>query len=363
MAHPTMEDARELSDWRPQLGVMSVYLQFDPADRSGMWRIELKNGLERVVESADDAEHERRVAVRETARRLLERFDDEEVRPPPRGEAGFLEVSEEEGQERWWETGVAPVVPAVLLTDEPVVTELIDLCRRGEGCGVVLLSAERVRLLRFAEGELEDLDEWEMTILSGDWRERKAQSTPNPARAQGISSSGRDQYGERLEHNRHRFLAESGRLAGERLRERGLDEVVAFGPQADAEAFWKGIESTQMRTALGGEEDLISMPKGKLIDEISAAVERWGAERDRAIVEQALEKARSGGRGSAGPQQTMEALVQRRVEHLAFDPAIGPESEELVRGALAGDAEITIARDGVAELLQPAEGVAAILRY
>jgi hypothetical protein len=35
----------------------------------------------------------------------------------------------------------------------------------------------------------------------------------------------------------------------------------------------------------------------------------------------------------------------------------------MVRGALAGDAEITIARDGVAELLQPAEGVVAILRY
>jgi hypothetical protein len=363
MPHPTLEDARELSNWRPQLGVISVYLHFDPADRRGGWRTALRNGVERTVDLAEGAEHERRVAVRATAKRLLERFEDERVRPPPRGEAGFLEVSEREGEERWWDTGVAPVIPAVVLTEQPVVTELVDLCRRGQAFGVVLLSAERVRLLSFAEGDLEELDEWEMTILSLDWRERKAQSTPNPARAQGISASGRDQYGERLEHNRQRFLAESGRLAGERLRERGLGELLTFGPKADVEKFWKGLGPTQMRAELGGEADLISTPRGELIDEVSAAVERIRSERDRDVVERALEEARGGSRGSSGLQETMEALVLRRVDNLAFDPGIGEQAEELVRGAFAGDAEITIARDGVAELLQPAEGVAAILRY
>ncbi|MBK5220158.1 MAG: hypothetical protein JJE35_10295 [Thermoleophilia bacterium] len=363
MAHPTLEDARELSEWRPPLGVISVYLRFDPADRSGAWRTELRNGVDRAAELAEDAEHDRKIAVRETAKRLLERFDDQELRPPPRGEAGFLEVSKREGEERWWGIGVAPVLPAVLLTDRPVVTELVDLCRRGEESGIALLSAERVRLLRFAEGDLEEIDEWELTILSRDWRERKAQSTPNPARAQGISSSGRDQHHERLEHNRHRFLVECGRLAAERLGGQGLGEVVAFGPRPDAEAFWKGLGSTLMRVELGGEADLISMSRGELIDEVSAAVTRLSAKRDRDFVERALEEARGGSRGAAGPQETIEALWERRVEHLAFDPAIGDSAETLVRGALAGDAEITIARDGVAELLEPAEGVAAILRY
>jgi hypothetical protein len=363
MAHPTLADARDLSDWRPPLGVISVYMRFDPADRRAGWRTELRNGVERAVEVAEGAEHERKVAVRATAKRLLERFDDERVRPPPRGEAGFLEVSEREGRELWWGTGVAPVVPAVVLTEEPVVTELIDLSRRGEASGVALLSAERVRLLRFAEANLEELDEWELTILSLDWRERKAQSTPNPARAQGISASGRDQHGERLEHNRERFLTECGRLAGERLRERGLGEVVVFGAPPDAEAFWKGLGHTPMPSELGGEVDLISMPRGELIDEVSAALERLSTERDRDVVERALDAARSGSRGATGVQETMEALVQRRVEHLAFDATIGETTEALVRGALAGDAEITIARDGAAQLLQPAEGVAAILRY
>ncbi len=314
MAHPTLADARELSDWRPPMGVISIYLGFDPADRSAAWRIELRNGINRALELAEDGEHERKVAMRETAKRLLHRFNDEEVRPPPRGEAGFVEVSRGEGKERWWGTGVAPVLPAVAHADQPLVTELVDLCQRGEGCGVALLSAERVRLLGCAEGTLEEIEEWD-------------------------------------------------RLAGERLRERGFGDVLAFGPRPDAEAFWKGLGSTQLRRELGGEQDLISMPRGELIDEVAAAIARSRTRRDRAFVERALEEALGGSRGGSGVQETLAALKERRVEHLAFDPAIGDPAEALVRGALAGDAEITIARDGVAELLAPAEGVAAILRY
>lgn len=363
MAHPTLEDARELSDWCPPLGVISVYLHFDPADRRGAWRTALRNGVDRALEPAEDADHERKIAARETAKRLLDRFEDEGVRPPPRGEAGFLEVSRREGLERWWGTGVAPAVPGVLLADQPAVAQLVDLCRRGEGSGVALISAERVRLLRFGEGDLEEIEEWELSILSRDWRERKSQSTNDPARVQGISSSGHDQYRERLEHNRRRFLVECGRLAGERLSKRGLNEVVAFGLPPEVEDFRAGLGSTPVQAEVGGEADLISTPKGQLVEEVSAAVERLATERDRVIVEQALEEARGGSRGAIGLQETMEALAEGRVEHLTFDPAIGDPAELLVRGAFASGAAVTVIRDGVGELLEPAGGVAAILRY
>jgi hypothetical protein len=96
---------------------------------------------------------------------------------------------------------------------------------------------------------------------------------------------------------------------------------------------------------------------------IATAIERLWAERDRELVEGALEQALGRSRGATGLQETVEALAERRVEHLTFDPAIGDPAEAMVRDALAGDAEITVARDDVAELLQPAEGVVAILRY
>src|SRR6185312_690171 len=82
--------------------VVSVYLAFDPADRGGAWRTELRNGLDQLLEAAKDAEHDRRVALRAVAKRIAERYEDGDHRPPPRGEAGFVEVAEKGGVEHWW---------------------------------------------------------------------------------------------------------------------------------------------------------------------------------------------------------------------------------------------------------------------
>lgn len=364
MSQPTLEEVRALTEWRPPLGVISVYLGFDPADRGGAWRTELRNGLEKVQEATAGAEHELRVAVRATARRIAERYEDGDLRPPPRGEAGFVEVAEKGGAERWWRTGVAPASSArVELEDEPVVGPLVELVGRGRSRAVALLSSERVRLLRCSEGALEELDDWELEITSLDWRESKAQSTNNPARAQGVSSSGHDQFGERLDHNRHRFLGQCGGLVGRRLQEEAVDEVVVFGPAGDVESFNSGFNAAGATLTQGGEIDLISAPKGKLTEIVCDVVDRLDCERDRALVGRTLEEARGGSRGAAGLQEIGEALTEGRVDHLVLDAAIGERAEPLVRGALAGSARVTVVRDETAEPLGEAEGVAAILRY
>jgi Bacterial archaeo-eukaryotic release factor family 5 len=364
MSQPTLEEAREISEWRPPLGVLSVYLGFDPADRGGAWRTELRNGLDAVLEARKEAEHAHRVALRATAKRVMERFEDGDLRPPPRGEIGFVEVAEKGGAEHWWGTGSLPVADAcVEYAPEPVVAPLIALCCRGAARGIALLSSERVRLLSRAEGALEELEDWELSITSLDWRERKSQSTNNPARAQGVSSSGHDQFDERLEHNRQRFLVECGGLAARALEENGLDQAVVFGPAKDVEAFDGGFGSAKAELALGGEIDLISVPKGKLDDVVVAAIERIDDERDHALVARVLEEARGGSRGSAGLQETKEALAEGRVDHLVFDAALDGDAESLVRAALVSSAEVTIVRDELAAPLAEAEGVAAILRY
>ena len=364
MSQPTLEDARELSDWKPPLGVISVYLGFNPADRGGAWRTELRNGLEAVLEAAKDAEHGRRVALRATAKRIAERYEDGDLRPPPRGEAGFVEVAEKNGGERWWGTAVAPVSDACVEVGEaPVVAPLVELAGRGRSRAVALLSSERVRLLRCSEGTLEELADWELSITSLDWRERKAQSTNNPARAQGVSSSGHDQFGERLDHNRQRFLGECGALAARRLEEDGLEEVVVFGPNGDLESFNAGFGASRARLTLGGDADLISVPRGKLTELVCDAIGHLDVERERALIDRVLDETKGGSRGAAGPQEVGEAVAEGRVDHLVFDAGIGEPAEPLVRGALAGGARVTVVRDEVGAPLAEAEGVAAILRY
>jgi peptide subunit release factor 1 (eRF1) len=220
-----------------------------------------------------------------------------------------------------------------------------------------------VRLLRCDEGALEELEDWELSITSLDWRERKSQSTNNPARAQGVSSSGHDQFDERLDHNRHRFLGECGGLVSRALEENGLEELVVFGPVKDVEHFKSGFGSINGKLALGGDADLISVPTGRLTGTVAEAVRRLDLEGQRAVVERALGEAKGGSRGAAGLQETKEALAEGRVDHLVFDAAIGEEAELLIRAALGSSAKVTVVRDEIAAPLAETEGVAAILRY
>ncbi len=361
MAHPTFEDARRLGDWEPPLGVVSVYLAFDPADRGGAWRTELRNGLDALLEAAKDADHERRLALRAVAKRIIDRYEDGDHRPPPRGEAGFVEVAEKGGEEHWWGTGAAPTASAcVELGERPAVAPLVDLACRGEGRGIAIVSLERVRLLSFDEGQLTELEDWELEVTSLDWRERKAQSG---GPAHGVASSGKDEYGDRLDHNRHRFLGEAGALVGRELEARGLRRALAFGPGADLEHFQSGMKAPNVKLAIAEKADLISVPTGKLHDTVAAAVENADAEREARLVAAVLEEVRGGGRGAAGLQDVGEASGEGRIERLVIGAGLGVASEGLIRGALKGSAKVTVVHGPAAEALGEAEGVAAILRY
>ncbi len=360
MAHPTFEDARRLSDWEPALGVVSVYLAFDPADRGGAWRTELRNGLDQLLEAAKDADHERRIALRAVAKRITERFEDGDHRPPPRGAAGLVEVAEKKGTEHWWGTGAAPQASAcVELGERPSLAPLVDLACRGEQRGITIVSLERVRLLLFAEGELSELEDWELEVTSLDWRERKVR-TDSGGHA---GPSGKDEYGDRLDHNRHKFLGEAGALVGKALEERGIGRALSFGPTVDLESFEAGLNAPKVKLGVGGDADLISTPTGQLRETVAAAVENADAERESRLVHAALEEVRGGSRGASGLQDVGEAVAEGRVERLVMDAGLGTPAESLVRGALAGSAKITVVHGAAAEALAPAEGAAAILRY
>jgi hypothetical protein len=364
MALPSFEDARRLAEWQPPLGVISVYLRLDPGDRGGAWRTELHNGLAAVRERAGELDHEAAKALRATTDRIGERFENHE-RDLPRGEAGFVEVAAEPAAERWWSTHLAPNTAATAsFAERPLVAPLLCLVEHGAPRGVALVSAERVRALEWAPGHLEELAGWELSIFSRDWRERKARRSADPSSGQAVSASGRDQFDERLEENRHRFLGECGRLASELASRRGWHRLLLFGSADHLRDFQHTMPaSSRLSVEDGGEADLISEPPGKLEQPIAAAAERLDEARDRELVELALEQARGGMRGTAGPQETEAALGEARVERLVLDAARADGSEALVRAALASGAGVAAVVGGAAELLATVDGVAALLRY
>jgi len=364
---PEKPEARQLLGWQAPFGLVSVYLGVDPADRGGAWRARLGNGLDRLREAAADAAHERKLALRATADRIAARF--ERVEPPlPRGFAGFVEVAEQPARERWQSFHLAPrPVAEVELGDQPTLAPLLDLHRRSRTRAVAVVSTEHVRLLGWAPGECEELADWELTLFSDDWRERKAQRPSDPAGGQGPGASGHDQYDQRLDANRGRFLVECGRRAAALVRERHCEELLGFGPTASVQRFRDGLGSAPPRFLAGPARDLIAVPAGELGVLVAVVAEQTEVESDRELAERALAAARGGGRGSAGLDETAVALEEGRVEHLLLDggsaDGAAASFERLVRAALATDAAVTCVSPGAAGALAGSDGVAALLRY
>ena len=63
---------RRLVEWQPALGVLSVYVNVDPADRSQGWQIELRERLRALA--AETSPHAERRAFDAAAAEVAERF-------------------------------------------------------------------------------------------------------------------------------------------------------------------------------------------------------------------------------------------------------------------------------------------------
>jgi hypothetical protein len=357
----------ELLDWRPGFGVITASVAIDPADRGEGWLIELRKQLNAAVGAADDG-HDRGRALRATAQRVLDRFDEEEL-PSGRCQIGFCEATDERGaRDIWTAAQMDGFRTTASYGDRSRLTPLLKLLDEGAAVGAIAISAERVHLYEWALGALDLIHDWEAEMYMRDWRERKARKPANLARTQGASASGRDQFDQRLEHNRARFLEESGRLADEQARKRGWRRLIAFG---DPEHFRELAEGVQKGTEIGltEEANVISEERGKVLERVNSAVAEGNRRRELELIERAVEGARTpGGHGALGPIDVQRCLNEGRVEHLIFDadtedPELADLEDEVVERALRTSAKVTPVEDGAAEALGEHGGVAALLRY
>jgi hypothetical protein len=380
MPLPDREAVRRLLGWHPAHGVVSIYLEVDHGDRGESWRIELRNGLRDALRASDDdGDHELKAAMRATAGRIERRSEEGET-PPSRAEIGFCEVMED-GRDIWHSLSV-PVATEVVHDRRPHVHPLLGIIDAYAPRGVAVISSERVRLLGWSVDGFAEIADSELEAFILDWRERKAQGPRDPARGQATSASGHDQYGERLEHERGRFLTEAGRQVAQAAAP-DWREVLAFGATEHFRQFAKGFQA-QPELRHAGPQDLISQPDAAIRERVEEILPELNREREARLVDRAIEEARGGARGSLGVQETAQALAEGRVERLLFDAerawegvAAAPELalngteedeartllERLVDRALETSAEVTPLTNGAAEPLADSDGIAALLRY
>jgi hypothetical protein len=373
---PTQEALRELLRWQPRHGVVSIYVELEPADRGEGWRIELRNGLNAAVERARAAaDRETWRELEATAKRIMARFPVEASHPEGRTQIGFIEVAGKPGREEWFGVQLGIGSTQVLYDVRAAVRPLVAILDDGAPRGVAAVSAERVRLLRWQLGMIEELESWGLEIFSLDWRERKAQRSGDPARVQGAKASGHDQFDQRLEHNRDRFLREAGQLATADIRQLGCDELLVLGDPPHVREFVDGA-GDGIEVVPIDDHNLISAPVHEIAERAGELVASRNRARELELVQRIKDEAHGGTRGALGVDETVEALAQGRVQHLLFDAGLEarvpemaetedglPLGERLVELALSTGARVTPVEGEASEALAEADGVAALLRY
>jgi Bacterial archaeo-eukaryotic release factor family 10 len=345
---------REIAEWAPEGGVVSAYVAIDPADRGEGWRIELKNQL--------------RDCDRSAAERILARFPEDNTLPHGRTQVGFLEL-DGAGREIWSGFQVASDRTQVAQGARPLLQPLATLLDDGWPLGVVLVALENVRVLEWAFGEVSELDGWELEITSLDWHERKAQRVDPASVGTGVSSSGRDQYGQRLEHNRERFLKEAGELVASRYGDRGWRQIVVIGEGDRPRLLVRGLGALAERVH-EVPQDLIRASAAAVAARIDEEREHLNREREEALVSKIEEAISATPSPALGPDEVLTALGEARVHHVIFDATREweqrdglPISELMIERALATGAEVTPAEGLAAAALERRHGAAALLRY
>ncbi|MGH2953176.1 MAG: VLRF1 family aeRF1-type release factor [Solirubrobacterales bacterium] len=357
---------RELAEWRPPQGVLSVCLDVDPADRGEGWRIALR---ERVRDAVSGAGGGDRDALEQAGRRVLERFPANAPHGEGRTQLGFVGVGAE-GRDLWHGIQLRLVDGAeVTFGARPRLVPLARLLRVGARAGAVVAASERVRVLEWALGRTEQLDDLELELYSLDWRERKSPRRNPQAGGTGTSAAGRDQYGQRLEHNRERFLREAGELIAGRHGERDWAHLIVFGNSGSAGALRAGLGPRAQR-AREVHADLIGAGVGEIGERITTEIAHLNAEREVALVARIEDAVGAEPSAALGPDEVLRVLEQGRARHAVFDHArdLGvrdgvPVGELIVGGAALTDAEATPVGGEAADALAKREGAAALLRY
>ncbi len=377
---PGPDELRRLLEWEPEGGVISAFVPIDPADRGDAWRV----ALEREMRTLLSSEHaKQRSDLQAGANAVLARFP-QNAPHKHRAQIGFVEVGGGRRREqRWYPSQIAPRRLELHHGRRPLLRPLVELVERAGRIGVAVVSTERVHIWEWDDGLVRRLEGWVLETMGLDWRERKAQRSADPARVRGGKASGHDQFAQRLEANRDRFLTEAGGLTAGVMRRREWRELLGFGAKQSWQQFAEGLG--RVRGRLVDSADIINEPAADIEARIEAVLPQLEQARDAALVKTVEEAAYSGKeRASLGPQETLEALEQGRVEQLLFDAdrdyrgegieegltyevpegAIEPPvTEILIERALGTSARVTPVFGEAAALLDEHDGVVALLRY
>lgn len=361
---------------------VSMFLDTDPRDPANTaatpaWLTAARNGL-RDVTDALEAGDDRDARLRWRDLRAEIEGELEAIAPAERGR-GLVRIVALDGS-----LDVRDVLQVrlrgttVTLADRPVVAPLAEALDHSRPIGVVLVSGERVRLVHWAHGIVDEAGEEVFDLDDEHWRPYRG---PSRGTRDASGATHAEHLEARVEEHRDRFLAAAARATAERLEERRWERVVIAG-EAPIVARFRNVLPEQVAARVVAELPInaVDAPEGEIADRLEPAVE--ALHRQDAIA--TADQLNGADRAAVGPAAVLAALAQRQVEHLVIDPyhlpADGPLPEiarelagdgnggvplpeRAIEAAVAADARVTTLDLTASAALQAADGMLAALRW
>lgn len=379
----TTDLIRELALLEPGSPVLSVHLQTDPRDpantaKTPRWLVALRNGLRDASRTVEESvSRDERLALTG----LLERAETEllslDASERGRGIAWFVTADGSLNQRLTLQ--LPPREETVRLDTRPFISPLVDVADRGRPTGLILISAEAMRLVHWEGGLAEEPERSLYEFELGEWRDYSTYAMTNP----GSPNIHIDTAERRIEEWRRRFLREAAATLAGRLDELGWDRFFVVGERRAADGLVAALPTSA--------RDLIAaqINANILWEEPSAVAERLEADLEavwvreaRALASSAVEAAQAGGPAAIGWLDVLDGLIQRRVRHLVLASGRAPDPETLpahtlemlgwpsrdflveraIEHAVGGDAGVTALPEEASGMLADV-GAAATLRY
>lgn len=380
----SMDQIRDLAMRRPGTPVLSIYVRIDPHDPASTtavpgWLLELRNSLREVSREVDMREsREHRIPFRELRERV-ER-DVVELEPAERGRGLAWFRTADGCLDQRFTLQLPPLGTLARWDDRPYVSPLAEVAGRGRPTGLVLVSAEAVRLLHWQDGRVTEPEQSLYEIELDEWRDYDAYAGYPGRSAAGLHVA---EFDRRVREWRQRFLRATAQAVGARVAGLGWHRILLIGEPRVADPFLRQLpEPASGQVAAVIEANLIWADHAAVAERLDDALRGAGLREARALAGEAVRLALAGGDAAMGWPEVADSLVQRRVRHLivgadaAPDPALlGPHTqaalgwpsprmlvERAVEQAVISGAEVTVLPANTPELIR-AGGATAVLRY
>ncbi len=380
----SMDLIRDLALRRPGTPVLSVYVRTDPRDLANTaavpgWLVELRNSLRELGREVDMREsRQQRMAFRD----LRERVERDVLALPPaergRGLAWFRTA--DGTLDHRFTLQLPPVKTMARWDDRPYVSPLADVAERGQPAGLVLVSAEAVRLLHWQDGRVTEPAPSLYEIEFGEWRDYDAYAGYPGRSPAGLHVA---EFDQRVAEWRQRFLRTTAQAVGAQVADLGWHRILLAGePRVTAPFLQQLPEPTRGQVVGTVGANLIWEDHAAVAERLDDALRDATLRQARALADEMVRRAYAGGDAAIGWPEVADSLVHHRAGHLIVgvdadpDPAmLGPQTqaalgwpspqmliERAVEQAVISGAEVTMLPADTPELVR-AGGAAAILRY